>query len=602
MSEIEGVTGGYPPSPSSCHTWHAFFISPSRRIPMTRKIFHTVPVFLGCLFLCLFIATSLRAEEGAHHGPAGKGEGQSREEVSGRMSPFVLADSYFKTREYEKAREIYRDIYLTSPDEKEREKAFVMAIQCEFRLRRFNEAYINLKRYFKNYPHPEYGNLARLLLSECLFQKRLYDDALRELKGVEPPLLSEARGLEAMIYLRQGRVTEAEALLTLSRDVAPSGLYADVARAYVLALRGSTADSLKIVRSLSDTLLKERGLLVEKGKILWKAGRVREAEDFLKLLVEGTESELERVEAKRVLFDLYRSEGRYEEASSLAEEIISYIVDDGFKLAAADVMKRVGNLEKSLSYVARVRDQSLRSKEMKTRLQEILEEEKEKAPELVSRFAYYLDEKDPVLVDMARKLASWGKRKEAKFLLRRAFEGKRAGEAKLLLAKIYMDEGDYDRALKLLRIMLFNLTYAVDAMKMIGRVHEKQGNFATALKYFERAARFREEGDVHDRMGDVLLKLGEEERALEEYEKAASRGISRAALKAADLLFARGKTDSAVSYYEKALEGKLERKEDRQWAYYQAGKLTGRRDYLKKALSMGGTTGEVARLLLEETR
>ncbi len=517
-------------------------------------------------------------------------------------NPFVLADSYFKTREYEKAREIYEDIYLTDSDEKVREKAFIMTIQCDFRMRRYGEVIINLRRYFRNYEKPEFANLANLLMSECLFQERRYDEALEYLRKVKKPLKSEALGIEAMIMIRRGDFQGASRLLERGRGVLPSGIYASVAKAHVAARAGSPAYALKIIRSLSDSRLEEHGLLVEKGEILWRAGRVKEAEDFLLALIEGGESELERVEAQRVLFDLYTSEGRYREAAEIADEIISYVVDDEFKLKAADVMEKLGEHVKSLSYVVRVRNPKLRTSEVKKRLLRLIESGNPQAPDVVARFSYYVDPKDPFVVDLAKKLVLWGKRREAKYLLRLAFEGRRKGEARLLLARIYMEEGDYEKATKLLRLMLFNLTYSVDAMKLLGEVNERQGNYATALKYYRRAEKFNPSGDVYERMGDVYLKLGERDLAIENYVKSAGYGYASSALKVADLLYSDGKVEEAREYYIQALKGNLSRKEDLQWAYYQAAKLTGNDLYLKKVVEMGGLVGKVAEIVREEEK
>jgi tetratricopeptide (TPR) repeat protein len=349
-------------------------------------------------------------------------------------------------------------------------------------------------------------------------------------------------------------------------------------------------------------VLKEEDLRAEKASIYLNASRIDDAEKFCKTIVANPVSKTEKQKAEKILAGIYEKKGRVDEALQLYIDIVPFEHDDSVKMSLARLYDKKGDVSNALRYVSLLKDKGLRSAEIEKRLRHLIAAGDAKAVEYLLKFAVSIDKDSPFLITAARYLNAKGKKREGELMLKRAETGVERGEAALSLGQIFFDEGKYSEARKSITPLLLENRYFIKASFMMADIMIKEGDIRGAIACLEKAGKYSKDSRITSRLADLYFETGDRAAAFKYYKAASERGDANASLKAADLLFLSGKASQARTYYHRALSLKLSDEKSLQWAYYQYGKMTGNKGYLKKASNNGGLVGEAAGILAGETQ
>ncbi|MBF0558941.1 MAG: hypothetical protein HQL08_09185, partial [Nitrospirae bacterium] len=213
------------------------------------------------------------------------------------------------------------------------------------------------------------------------------------------------------------------------------------------------------------------------------------------------------------------------------------------------------------------------------------------------KFSASLDKDSPFLITASKYLIEKGKKREAAALLKKAETGVERGEAALYMAQVFFRDGKYSEAKKSAAPLLLENRYFIKASFLMADILTMQGDLQGAIACMEKASKYSNDMNISAKLADLHFATGNRVTAFKYYKTAAERGDASAALKAADLLFIYGKPSDARGYYQRALTLGLSDEKSLQWAYYQYGKMTRNKEYLKKAALSGGLVGEAAGIL-----
>jgi len=222
--------------------------------------------------------------------------------------------------------------------------------------------------------------------------------------------------------------------------------------------------------------------------------------------------------------------------------------------------------------------------------------------DLVQRFAFYLHSESPVLAQSAAYLAKKGKKSEGRALLQKAVKGSSPSDASLALAEIFIQEGRYDDAKKLLQPLVTHKLFGQSALLMLGDIAARKGDPKGAIDLLQKTAKAGKTGKqprVESRLGDLYWQTGDKASAIKHYTVAADGGDVDAMIKVADAQYIGGQYRIAEKYYKKALDKDPKDAGQKQWLQYQYGKLSNKREYIEKAAAGGGEIGEAAKMYLD---
>lgn len=511
------------------------------------------------------------------------------------QDPLQPADRAFQAKDYGKAGDIYREVFIDNKKGPVAERALFGMARSDFKLKRYTEARLNLQRFLMAYPQSTGVNEAFFLLGYILLYEHKPDEALGYLDKVAGALKPKADIGRAEAALGRNDISAAEAIMGAADKKAlehdPRALYV---RAAILDRTGKHKEAVAVIGRIPDPVLKEEDLRVEKASIYINASRPEDAEKLCKTVVADPVSMLEKQKAEKILAGIYERKGRVDEALQMYNDIAPFEHGDGVKMSVSGLYDKKGDELDALRYASLIRDKALRSAEVEKRLRQLMAAGDANAVDYILKFSVSLDKDSPFLITAARYLIEKGKKREGEYMLKKAESGVERGEAALSLAKVYFGDGKYAEARKSISPLLFENRYFIKASFILADIMNREGDLQGAIACMEKANKYSKDFKVSSRLADLYFETGDRTTAFKYYKTASDRGGADASLKTADLLFLSGKISQAGAYYRRALSQGLSDEKSLQWAYYQYGKIAKNNAYLKKAADSGGLVGEAA--------
>ncbi|HKN18674.1 MAG TPA: tetratricopeptide repeat protein, partial [Dissulfurispiraceae bacterium] len=498
------------------------------------------------------------------------------------------------------ADEIYREVFINNKKGPVAERALFGMAKSDYKLKRYNMAHMNADRFLLAYPQSVYVNDAFLLLGYILMYDHKMDQAERYFERVSGPLKPVGDIGRAEVALRSDNVAAAETIIGAvdKKDLEynPRALYV---RAAILSKKGIHKEAVNIISKVLNATLKEEDLRAEKALIFFNASMYNDTEKLCKSIIADPASKLELQKAQKILARLYEGKGRVDEALALYLEIVPYDPDDNIKMSIAKLYDIKGETGNALRYLSLVKDRVIRSAEMEKHLKKLMAARNPKAVAYLSKFSVAISSDSPFIVTAARYMIDSGKKLEGTMLLRRALNGVERGDAALAMAEVLFNDRKYSEAKKLVEPLLLENRYFTQATFIMSDILSREGDPAGAITCLEKATKYSKDSMIDSKIADLYIETGDRNTALKYYKTASDRGGAVAALKAGDLLYLTGNVSQSRAYYKRALSLGLPDQKNLQWAYYQYGKMTGNKEYLKKAAKSGGIVGKAAGLLIE---
>ncbi len=508
------------------------------------------------------------------------------------------ADKSLQLKNYLKAKEEFREIFIAAKDSSLSERALFGLAKSEFLLKNYSESVLNMQRYVAM-PAASRRDEARMMLGYSYLFQRKTAEAQKAFEAVGGEFAPHALIGRAEIALQAGQVNFAETLLAgVPASFSESNNRALFVKALFLAMKGAGSEALALIDKVPPPVLRDEDIRVDKAEIYLLSGKMKEAEGLLRSLIASPISGSEQVRARRVLLQSFERQGKTDEALSLAQELLSHDSTDDMRRKLVALYDVKDDTENALKHSAQLRDKGLRSLEVERRLKKTLNAGGQKTTDLLLRYAMYLNAESPVLAEAAAYLAKNGRQFEARGLLQKAARSGAPSAASISLAEILVREGKYEEAMKLLQPLLSSKQHGQSALLMMGDIADKKGDVKGANELFQKAIKQGKQPRIESRLGDLYWKMGDKKAALKHYTSAADQGNVDAMIKAADALYLNGQNRPAEKYYRKALDSKLDDDRQKQWLHYQYGKLAKKREFLEKAASGGGEIGEAAQMYL----
>jgi len=506
-----------------------------------------------------------------------------------------IADEYMRTKNYIKAKEAYRDVFLAAPKDISGQKALFGMGKADYYLKNYYEARQNIKRFISTSQIPEYRDEAYLMLGYISLYFKKFKEAEQYFEAVGESLKEKANIGKAEVALKTGDIARAEDFLSVltkrTMETDPRALYV---RAILYTSKGMQREAVNTINRILDSALKEQDIRVEKARILFNARRLKEAERLCRSIIDSPISSIERINAKKLMLQIYEVDGKVDDALKLAVELLPYEPTDDFKLKIISLYDKKGDLNNAMKYLSYLSNKKSRSAEIEKRLKAVIASKDPKAVEYVQKFSVYLDVDAPFIVDASRYLITNGKKFEGMLLLKKASKGIVKGEAFLYMAELFIQEGRYAEAEKMLTPLTIDTRYLFRASYMVADIMERQGKYTAAIEYLTRIAKTATDYRIAAKLGDLYYKTGDKQNAVKYYIIASNKGDGLSSVKAGDCLYVSGDYTKAKIYYKRALDYNVKDTKSLQWAQYQYGKLTKNNDYLKKAIAGGGEIAEAA--------
>ncbi|MDX9714354.1 MAG: tetratricopeptide repeat protein [Dissulfurispiraceae bacterium] len=511
------------------------------------------------------------------------------------------ADQFYKLEQYLEAKAAYSDIYRYFNKDAEGEAALLGIARSDFRLNLYNEAVIRLNIFIASFPESTHKNEALYLLAESLRKLGRFEDAKKNFEMVRDPLLNVSLLRLAQINLKQNDMQKAEEMFKLLpyefRTKEPEAVLIE---AEIQSRSGKHKEALALVRKIKDSEIKNNELLIDKASVLFAAGQLTESEDILKPISESSISAVDRNNSRKLLLKIYEAQGKIDDALKISIELSAGQSSDQLKLKIISFYEKKGDVQNALRYLTYIVDKKLRGSEIERRLKSFEEKHDPKLMDYLVRYSLYLSEDSPYLVETAKKLAENNKKAEALTLYRKALTGSNKAYAAIMLSSVLLQEGKTAQAKRMLEPFLLDTRYLESSSVIMADILEREGELKKAAEYLLKVIKVvKNNNNIHAKLGDIYWKLENRRASLQSYVRAATGSNPLYSVKAADALYLGGDLKKASVYYKKALDAGINDKNILQWAEYQYGKITGNKDYLKKAEQKGGLLGEAAAILAE---
>ncbi len=508
------------------------------------------------------------------------------------------AEGHLKAKNYLKAKETYRDVFLSAPKSALSEKALFGMGKSDYYLKNYYEARQNLNRFVSLSQIPEYRDEAHLLLGYISLHLQKIKEAEQHFETVGTAMKEKADIGKAEAALKRADIARAESLLAgLPKRMLETDHRALYALAMVYSWKGFAKEAINTINKIPDLVLKESDFRVDKVQIFFNARKFKEAERICKNIIDKPVSSIERLRTQKVLMNIYETEGKLDDALRLGLQLSPYEPGDEFKLRIVSLYDKKGDANNAMKYLSYLKSVKLRSAEIEKRLKGIISLKDPNAVEYVKKFAPYLDADAPFILDASRYLITNGKKIEGALLLRKALKGSLKGDASLYMSEMLITEGKYSEAEKILTPLTLDSRYLYRASYMIADIMERQGKYAPAREYLTKIVKAAKDYRIAAKLGDLYWKTGDKRSAMRYYIAASDRGDGLSSVKAGDCLYISRDYAKAKTYYKRALDYDVKDPKSLQWAQYQYGKLAKNRDYLKKAESGGEEIAEAAAII-----
>lgn len=511
------------------------------------------------------------------------------------------ADVLFNSKKYQEARALYRDVFLRAKKGPLAETALLGVAKSDYKLRLYYEARQNLNRVLAMSQDPAIINETNYylgLVALSLYNYRLAD---RHLATVTGQLKVPATIGMAEAALRLNEVSRAEVLLKTLRNLDietnPRGL---AVRAMLDSLKGRHERAVNTISRIDEKILKEMDMTIEKAQILFYANKLKDAEGYLNRILSSPDlTNINRMRAYRVLWQLYNKEDRIDDAIKVGNALLAYEHSDDFKIRLANLYDKKNDMSNALRVLSYVESKRLKEREVEKRLRQVLAKKDPSATKYINRYSNFVSIDSPLLVDIARHLVAENDKKRAIELLKRASRGASAGAASLYMAELLLEENRLTEAKRALDYLSLDPRYVKQASVLMGKIIEREGNVEKVLEYYKKIYEISKDAKIAERIGDILWGQNKRDEAGRYYMLSAAGGNLTAAVKAGDYLYLTGNKKAAIDYYRKAI-GIPKEQPEYLWLNYQYGKLTGNKEYLKRAASGSGEIAEAAKVLLKE--
>lgn len=523
--------------------------------------------------------------------------------LSAADDAFFTADATFNARQYQSARELYREAFVNSKDPATAARALIGVAKSEYYLKNYYESGLNLKRFFKAYPDSPFASEAHLLWGQVFQNIQMYKEAEEQFDRVKGPFQDRAIIGKAELAFIRGEVDKAESLLSkIDRKTYEENIRVLYLRAMILSRQGKHEQAIKTINRIPDQALKDENIAVSKAIIYYNAKKFADAKNMLIAIVNSSPSRIEEISAKKTLLKIYELENNEDESLRIALDLMNHDSGDELKMRIISIYDKKRDIDSAFRYISYLRDQNVRSGEIEKKFRKLISEKDPKTDEYVTKYFIYLGADSPYAVELAKYLDDKGNRQLAERLLQKAARGSNGAEASLALAELLISDKKYSEAKKVVTPVTTDTRYSGQASLLLSQLFEKEGRTAEAAEYRARAIKVLEIQKDYLRVGDLYVRSGDNKEALKNYIRASEKGDTGAMVKAADIYYLTGKYDQAKAYYKKALARGVKDKSsaDLQWANYQYGKLTGNDEYLKKAESGGGPTAAAAGLMMND--
>jgi tetratricopeptide (TPR) repeat protein len=521
--------------------------------------------------------------------------------VSAAEDVFTPADAAMTAKQYPQAKELYRQIFISSTKDSDAARALLGIAKADYHLKNYYESDINLKRFFKSFKNTVHDDEAHLVLGLDRMNIHNYKEAEVQLDLVKGDFQEKATIAKAEIAFIQGGTDKAEKLLAkLDRNAYENDNRVLYIRAMILSRQEKHEQAIQTINKIPDQVLKAENIAVSKAIIYYNARKYIDSKDMLIAIINAPSSRIEAIEAKRTLFQIYEAENNQDEALKLAAELILFEPTDELRLKAVSLFEKKGDLDDAFLYLTYLNNKKTLSEELEKRLKKLQDDKDPKADNYLLKYFNYLSIDSPYTIEAAKYMDQKGYKEQAKRLLQKAARGRNRAEASMVLAQMFIRERKFTEAKRLLTPITTDANYSGQAAVLLYEIFENEGNVSAAAEYRARAIRVLETQKDYSRVGDLYVRSGNNAEALKNYIRAAHKDDAISILKAADLYYLSGKHDAAKVYYKKAIDSGIKDPKSLQWADYQYGKLAKDNEYLKKAEGGGGAVAEAAGLLRSE--
>ena len=378
------------------------------------------------------------------------------------------------------------------------------------------------KKLLELYPDDDYGNYR---LAARYRQGFAYDRAEKHLKRIVGFTNNGATFYRlSQIYMDQERYAEAEDLLEIGLERFPNNslIFQRMARLHALQQEFEKA-LFWCDRGFEVEPIQFRDSLV-RGDVLFFLGDFLAAEKEY-LSCDDSKNNKARIDAAISLFQLYKTQGRFEDVRVQAETAKRTLTKnrgwdfDPINAELSRLNKLYGNIEEALTLSDDVLEPSIRFKlqgdayiatKQLARLDEVFTEIDQLLQEANnSDWAFYLAQND----------------------IERPYSKRQLKSLYYLQAKRALENGDYEQALEKVEMgkalyVGLNLIPA-DLIEILAKAYYESGDLESAREQFEWISRMtynrKEYGDIYAKsfymLGRIFEELGKKHKALENYEK-----------------------------------------------------------------------------------
>lgn len=519
----------------------------------------------------------------------------------GSERDLVKAQSLLSSKKYSDARSLFHSIYISNSKNPVAAKALLGVAKCDYFLKRYYESRENLRRILSMTQDADIVNETNLFLGHVNLALSRYKLAEKYYSSVVGNLKADATIGIAESALRTNDIVRADTMLktlkAVDLQIRPRGV---AVKAMLESLKGRHDSAMNSIRLLDQNVIKDLDLLVEKAQIYFFADKLKDAEEQLNLILKRPDTtNVNRMRAMRVLWQIYKKENRIDDAIKIGMNMLLYENSDNFHIAMAGLFDKKGDINGALQVLSYINSKSLKAQEIEKRLRVAYLKKDPSFDKYISRFANFVSDDSPFLVDIARHIAQNNDKKRAIEILKRASKGHAAGSASLFLSELLIEEKRFTEAKKALEFLTLDPRYTRSASLMLGEILEKEGRIDEAINYYKKLVDTMKESKIAEKLAYIFLKKGMKEEANKYFIIASDRGSDKASIRVGDYYYIKGDSKKALEYYKKALNMNKD-DPDYYWLNYQYGKISGQKEYLIKAATGSGEVAEAAKILLRQ--
>jgi tetratricopeptide (TPR) repeat protein len=378
------------------------------------------------------------------------------------------------------------------------------------------------KKLLELYPDDDYGNYR---LGTSYFQGQAYDRAEKYLERTVGFTNSAFTFYNlSKIYLDQGRYDEADDVLKVGLERFPNNTFIYQRMAQLHAAQQEFDEALLWCnRGFEVEPIQFRDSLV-RGDVLFFMGDFSATEEEYRSCYDSKNKKT-RIDAAISLFQLYITQGRYEDARVQAETAKQNIEKnrewdfDPINIEMTRLYAKNGSIQKAFKTWDEVVDKPTRSK---------LRGE-------IYAWAKQWPEAEKVLLEVEQAIQEYDKEDWPKYLAQNDMEGPKRRRMRNAIysigARMALERGDYAQAIAYMEqaktLYTGSNLIPADLIEILGKAYYKSGDLESAREQFEWISRMtnsrKEYGDIYSKsfhmLGKIYEQMGKKKEAIKNYEK-----------------------------------------------------------------------------------